>query len=78
MPTIDSSWLDQHWGFPPPGPQPAQKQPELTVSWAKAPVGTSQDAELVAQGKNLEQEVSTRRPSRLDPSTRPDDGSHRL
>ncbi len=32
----------------------------------------------MAQGKSLEQEVSTRRPSRSDRSTRPDDGSHRL
>ena len=38
----------------------------------------AEDAELVAQGKSLEQEVSTRRPIRLDGSTRPDDGSHRL
>jgi hypothetical protein len=29
---------------------------------------------LVAQGKSLEQEVSMRRPSRSDRSTRPDDG----
>jgi hypothetical protein len=38
---------------------------------------TREDAELVAQGKSLEQEVSTRRPGRSDRSTRPDDGSHR-
>jgi hypothetical protein len=62
MPTIDSGWLDQHQCFPPPGPQPPQKQPKQTVSWAKAPLRTSEDAELVAQGKSLEQEVSTRGP----------------
>jgi len=41
-------------------------------------MGTSEDAELVAQGKSLEQEVATRCPSRSDRSARPDDGSHRL
>ena len=40
--------------------------------------GWSPDAKLVTQGKSLEQEVSTRRPSRSDRSTRPDDGSHRF
>jgi len=78
MPTIDGGWLDQHQRFPPAGPEPPQKQPTQTVSRAEAPIGTSEDAELVAQGKSLEQEVSTRRPSRSEGSTRPDDGSHRL
>jgi hypothetical protein len=62
MPTIDSGWLDQHQRFPPLGPQPPQTQPKQTVGWAKALIRTSEDAELVAQGKSLEQEVSTRRP----------------
>jgi len=75
MPTIDSGWLDQHQRFPPPGPQPSQKQPNQTVSWAEAPIRASEDAELVAQGKSLEHEVSTRRSGR---STRRDDVSHRL
>jgi hypothetical protein len=48
------------------------------VSWAEALIRTSEDAELVAQGKSLEQEVSTRHPSRSEGSTRPNDGSHRL
>ena len=61
MPTIDSGWLDQHQCFPPPGPQPSQEQPRQTVRWATAPIRTSEDAQLVAQGKTLEQEVSTRR-----------------
>ncbi|MGH9373095.1 MAG: hypothetical protein ACRD15_16365 [Vicinamibacterales bacterium] len=62
MPTLDGGRLDQHQRLPPPGPQPPQKQPEQTVNWAKAPIRTSEDAELVAQGKSFEQEVSTRRP----------------
>jgi hypothetical protein len=78
VPTIDGGWLDQHRRFPPPGPQPPQKQLKQTVSRAETPIGTSEDAELVAKGKSLEQEVSTRRPSRSESSTRPDDGSHRL
>ena len=78
MPTIDSGWLDEHQRFPPPGPKPRQKQPKQPVSWAKAPIRTSEDAELVAQGKSLEQKLSTRRrPSRSDRITRPDDSSHR-
>ena len=60
MPTIDGGGLDQHQRFPPPGPQPPQTQPQQTVSRAKAPLRTSEDAELVAHGKSLEQEVSTR------------------
>src|SRR2546422_11423913 len=78
MPTIDGGWLDQHQRGPPLGPQPPQKQPQQPVSWAKARIRTREDGELVAQGKSLEQEVSTRCPSRSDRSTHPDDGSHRL
>src|SRR4029450_971239 len=78
IPSFSNSPLDQHQRFPPPGPQPPQQQPKQTVSWAKAPLRTSEDAELVVQGKSLEQEVSTLRPGRSDRSTRRDDGSHRL
>ena len=76
MPTIDGGRLDQHQRFTPPGPQPSQKQPKQTVRWAKAPIRTSEDAQLVAQGKNLEQEVPTRRRGRLDRGARPEDVSH--
>jgi len=58
----DRRWLDQHQRFPPPGPQPSQQQPKQTVRWTEASIRTSEDAELVAQGKSLEEEVSTRRP----------------
>jgi len=78
MPPIDSGWLDQHQRFPPPGPEPAQKQPKQTTSWAEAPIRTSEDTELVAQGKSLEQEVSTRRTKRSEGTNRRDDGSHSL
>jgi hypothetical protein len=78
MPTIDSGWLDQYQRFPPPGPEPPQEQAKQPVTRAKALIRTRENAELVAQGQSLEQEVSTRRPSRSDRSTRPDDGSHRF
>ena len=78
MPTIDGGWLDQHQRVPPPGPQPPQEQPKQTISRPEAPLRTSENAELVAQGKRLEQEVSTRRPSRSAGSARPDGRSHRL
>ena len=65
-------------GLPATGATTSAKTPRTDGQRAKAPVGMSEDAELVAQGKNLEQEVSTRRPTRLGLSTRPDDGAHRL
>jgi hypothetical protein len=77
MPTIDGGWLDQQQRVPPLGPQPPQEQPKQTISRAEAPIRTSKNAELVAQGKRLEQEVSTRRPSRSEGSARADGGSHR-
>jgi hypothetical protein len=55
MPSIDSGWLDQHQRFSPAGPEPAQEQPNQPVNWAKALIRTSEDAELVPQGKGLEQ-----------------------
>jgi hypothetical protein len=78
MPSIDSGWLNEHKGFPPVGPEPAQKQPQQPVSWAKAPIRGRENGELMAQRKSLEQEVSLRCVSRADRSIRPDDGSHRL
>jgi hypothetical protein len=78
MPTIDCGRLDQDQRFAPPRLQPPQQQPEQTVSWAKALGGTSENPELVAEGKRLEQEVSTRRLGWSGRSTRRDDASHRL
>jgi hypothetical protein len=78
MPAIDGGWLHQRERFPPPGPQASQKQPKQPVRWTKSPVRTREDAELVAQRKNLKQEVSTRRLGRSGRSTGPDDVSHCL
>jgi len=76
--TIDSGWPDQHHRLSPPGPQPSQQQPKQPISWAKAPMRTREDSELVAQGKRLEQEVCTRCLRCWDRTTRPDGASHRL
>ena len=77
MPTIDSGWLNQDERFPPPGPEPPQKQPKQTVSWAKAFLRPSEDAQLMAQGKNLEQQVSTSGQGESDCRDRSDDATHR-
>jgi hypothetical protein len=42
-----------------------------------APIRTSEHGQLVAEGKNLEQGVATRRFGWSDRSARPDDVSHR-
>ena len=58
MPTGNRGRLDEHQRFPPPRPHTPQAQPEQTVRWTKASIGTSEDAELVAQSKDLEEKVS--------------------
>ena len=77
IPTIDGGRLDQHQRFPPPGPQPSQQEPKQPVSWAKTPMRAREDAELVAQGKSLEQEVCPCRLRCSDRSTRPEAAAHR-
>jgi hypothetical protein len=37
--------------------KPLQAEPEQTVSRAEASIGTSADAQLMAQGENLEEDV---------------------
>jgi hypothetical protein len=73
MPTIDGGWLDQHQRFPPPGPQPAQNQPEQAVRAAEASIGTRENAQLVAK---LEEEVSTREQGGPKRRNRPQRVSH--
>jgi hypothetical protein len=77
MPTVDGGRLNQHQRVSPPRPHPSQDQPQQTVRRAKAPIRTCQDGQLVAQGKHLEQQVSTRRQRESDRSDRPDDVTHR-
>ncbi len=77
MPTGDRGWLDEHQRFPPPRPQPSQAQPEQTVTRAEAMIRTSEHAQLVAQGKILEEEVSTRGQSRPERRDHPEGLTHR-
>jgi hypothetical protein len=78
MPTGDRGRLDQHQRFPPARPQPSQTQPEQTVTRAEASIRTSEYAQLVAQGKILEEEVSTHGQGRPERRDRPEDVTHRL
>jgi hypothetical protein len=72
----DRGRLDHHQRFRPPRPPPSQAQPEQTVS-AEASIRTSEYAQLVAQSKILEQEVSTSGQRRPERSDRPQDVTHR-
>jgi hypothetical protein len=77
MPTVDRGRLDQHQRVSPPRPQLSQHQPEQTVRWAKAAIRTNEYVQLVAEGKDLEQQVSTRRQGEPDRNDHPDDVTHR-
>jgi hypothetical protein len=77
MPTVDDGRLDQHQRVSPARPRTSQHQPEQTVNWAKATIRTSEYAQLVAAGKDLEQEVSTRRQGEPDRGDSPDEATHR-
>src|SRR5216684_3651667 len=85
--SIHETLRDANWRLWPAGPapalssteaQPSQAQPEQAVRWAKASIRTSEYAQLVAQGKMLEQEVSTRGQGRPECSDRPEGVTHRL
>jgi hypothetical protein len=77
IPPVDGDGLNQHERLSPPRPHPAQHQPQQTVRRVKAPVRTHQDGQLVAQGKHLEEQVSTRQQRESDRSDPPDDATHR-
>ena len=61
MPTVDRGRLDQHQRVSPARPEPSQQQPEDTVRWAKATIRTNEYMQLVVEGEDFEQQVSTRR-----------------
>jgi hypothetical protein len=61
MPTVDRGWLDQHQRVSPSRPHPSQDQPKQAVRRAKSSMRTSEYAQLLSQGKALEQQVSTGR-----------------
>jgi hypothetical protein len=73
----DRGRLDQRQRVSPPKPHPSQDQPKQAVSRAKSSIRASDYAQLVVQGKALEQQVSTRRPGESDRSDRPNDMTHR-
>jgi hypothetical protein len=77
MPTVDGSRLDQHQRVAPPRPRTSQHQPEQTFRWTKATIRTNEYAQLVAEGKDLEQQVSTRRQGEPDRGDSPDEVAHR-
>ena len=77
MPPIDGGRLDQHQRVSPPRPQLSQHQPEQTVRCAKAAIRTNEDVQLVAEGKDLEQQVSTHRQGEPNRNDYPDDVTHR-
>jgi hypothetical protein len=68
VPSIDGGRLNQHQCLSPPWPYPSHDQPQQTVRRSKTPIRTCADSQLVAQGEDLEQEVSTRRQRELDRS----------
>jgi hypothetical protein len=57
---------------------PSQAQPEQTVRRAEASIRTGEDTQLVAQGKMLEKQVSTRGQGRSERRDRPEGVTHRL
>jgi hypothetical protein len=54
----------------------SQAQPKHAVSWVKSSIRTSEYAQLVAQGKTLEQKVSTRRHGESNRCNRANDVTH--
>jgi hypothetical protein len=68
----------QYQRFPLPRPPPSQAPPEPTVRWEKASIRTSEDAQLVAQRKTLEEEVPTRGQGCPERSDGPKGVTHRL
>jgi hypothetical protein len=77
MPTVDGGRLNQHERVFPARPHPTQDQPQQTVSAAKAPIRPSEDAQLMAQSKNLEQQVSAGGQGESDCRDRSDAATHR-
>ena len=77
MPPVYRGRLDQHQRVSPPRPHLSRHQPEQTVRWAKAAIRTNEDVQLVAEGKDLEQQISARRQGKPDRNDHPDDVTHR-
>jgi hypothetical protein len=61
MPPVHGRRLHQFQRVAPPRPEASQDHPEQTVSRAKAPIRTSENAQLVTKGEDFKQKVSPRR-----------------
>jgi hypothetical protein len=77
MPAVDGRGLDKHQRVPPPRPHASQDQPEQTVSLAKSSIRTGEDAQLVTQGEDFEQQASPCWPPEPDRREGPHDATHR-
>jgi hypothetical protein len=78
MPSLDRGRLNLHERVSPPRPHSSQDQPEQMIRCAKPPIRTGEYAQLMAQGKTLEQQVATRREGESDCSDYPDQGAQRV
>jgi hypothetical protein len=58
MPPVHGRRLHQFQRVAPPRPEASQDHPEQTVSRAKAPIRTSENAQLVTKGEDFKQKVS--------------------
>jgi hypothetical protein len=57
MPAGDGRRLDQYQRLAPPRPHSSQAHPEQAVKEAEASIGTRENAELVVEREDLDQEV---------------------
>jgi hypothetical protein len=57
---------------------PLQAEPQQAVGRTKASIRPSEDAQLMAQGENLEEDVYPREQGRPERRDRPDGVTHRL
>ena len=76
-PTDNRGRLDKHQGVFPPRPTPLQAEPEQAVGRTKASIRPSEDAQLVSQGENLEEDVYTPDQGRPERRDRPVGVTHR-
>ena len=78
MPPRDRGRVNYHERLLPARPPPSYAEPEQTVRSAKASIRTTKDRQLVTQGDNVEEQVSTRRQGRSECRDRRNGGMHHL
>jgi hypothetical protein len=74
---VNRGGLDKDQRIFPSRPKLLQTEPEQTVSRAEASIRPRQDAQLVAQGENLEKDIQTREQRRPERSDHPEGVTHR-